>query len=43
MMNYAKAVDFSQTYQECFEKLYETLNQVQQNTEYNSFIQEHKE
>ncbi len=43
MMNYAKAVDFSQTYQESFEKLYEALNQVQQNAEYATFIQENKE
>ncbi len=43
MINYAKAVDFTQVYQESFEKLYLCLNVVQQDTEYCSFVQEHKE
>ena len=43
MLNYSKAVDFSQTYEESFKKLYESLEAVDQNTEYSIFVEDHKE
>lgn len=43
MHNYARAVDFTQTYQESFEKLFECLEAIHQESEYNEFIQAYKE
>ncbi len=43
MMNYAKAVDLTQTYQESYQKLYESLDAIDPSSEYNAFVQDHKE
>ena len=42
-MNYAKAVDLTQTFQESYERLYESINAIDQGSEYTSFIEENKE
>ena len=42
MMNYAKALDLTQTYQDSFQKLYDSLRCVEQEQEYVEFIRENK-
>ena len=42
MMNYAKALDLTQTYQDSFQKLYNSLRCVEQEQEYVEFIRENK-
>lgn len=43
MLNYSKALDLSQTYEESFKKLYESLEAVNQDTEYSTFVEDNKE
>ena len=42
MTNYAKALDLTQTYQDSFQKLYDSLRCVEQEQEYVEFIRENK-
>ena len=42
MLQYAKALDMSQVYEESFRKLYDSLRQVDRVDEYVEFIRENK-
>ena len=42
LLNYTNTVDFSKTYEEKFQQLYNSLKQVEEESEYVEFIRENK-